>query len=180
MSRELKIVTLGPSGIGKTCLIHALVDEKFETYEPTVGCESFETEKEIEGNHVKFVYFDTAGQERYATINRNYIRGKDIFLVLAEPSDQGIQDIEKQITLIDNNVGKDSYFLIIVFSKYDLYLDEDIEARKKQCEKYQAHAVIETSAKSLHKISELEFIIGLCTPNQTSTARMTPAKKSCC
>lgn len=180
MSRELKIVTLGESGIGKTCLINALMGEEFQQKSTTIGVEKKETEKLIEDSVVKFIYFDTAGQERYATINATYIRGKDIFLILAEPSDEGIKDIEKQISLIDNNVGKESYFLIIVFSKWDLYLNVDKDVIFKQCEKYQARAVIETSAKTRYNISQLEFIIGSCTPNQTSTVRMTPAKKSCC
>jgi small GTP-binding protein len=71
-----KIVMVGESSVGKTCLVLRYADDSFtETFLTTVGVDFKSVKREIDGKTVQLQVWDTAGQEQFRTITRSYFRG---------------------------------------------------------------------------------------------------------
>lgn len=73
-----KLVLIGDSGVGKSCLLLRFADDAFtESFISTIGVDfRFRTVK-IGDKTVKLQIWDTAGQERFRTITSAYYRGAD-------------------------------------------------------------------------------------------------------
>ncbi|CAL8076203.1 unnamed protein product [Orchesella dallaii] len=64
--RVFKIIVIGDSGVGKTCLTFRYCSGKFPTKtEVTIGVDFREKCVEIDGEIIKLQFWDTAGQERF-------------------------------------------------------------------------------------------------------------------
>ncbi|KAM9510879.1 ras-related protein Rab-33B-like [Oncorhynchus nerka] len=65
-TRIFKIIVIGDSGVGKTCLTYRFCAGKFpEKTEATIGVDFREKLIEIDGETIKVQLWDTAGQERF-------------------------------------------------------------------------------------------------------------------
>ncbi|KAL8257749.1 hypothetical protein R6Q59_029790 [Mikania micrantha] len=81
---RVKLVLLGDSGVGKSCIVLRFVRGQFDpTSKVTVGA-SFLTQTIAlqDSTTVKFEIWDTAGQERYAALAPLYYRGAAIAVVV--------------------------------------------------------------------------------------------------
>ncbi|XP_007895927.2 RAB33B, member RAS oncogene family a [Callorhinchus milii] len=64
--RILKMIVIGDSGVGKTCLTFRFCAGKFPNKtEATIGVDFREKTVEIDGEKIKIQLWDTAGQERF-------------------------------------------------------------------------------------------------------------------
>ncbi|XP_076322707.1 ras-related protein Rab-8A-like isoform X2 [Tachypleus tridentatus] len=71
-----KILVLGDSNVGKTCIVHRYCDERFyDTYISTIGIDFKQKIINLDGTPVKLQIWDTAGQERFRTLTTAYYRG---------------------------------------------------------------------------------------------------------
>eukprot|EP01116_Phalansterium_solitarium_P003952 TRINITY_DN1479_c1_g1_i1.p2 TRINITY_DN1479_c1_g1~~TRINITY_DN1479_c1_g1_i1.p2 ORF type:complete len:201 (-),score=77.84 TRINITY_DN1479_c1_g1_i1:388-990(-) len=71
-----KYIVIGPSGVGKSCLLLQFTDKRFHTdHDLTIGVEFGARMITIEGKQVKLQIWDTAGQESFRSITRSYYRG---------------------------------------------------------------------------------------------------------
>ncbi|XP_028657532.1 RAB33B, member RAS oncogene family a [Erpetoichthys calabaricus] len=65
-SRIFKIIVIGDSGVGKTCLTFRFCSGRFPSKtEATIGVDFREKIVEIDGEQIKIQLWDTAGQERF-------------------------------------------------------------------------------------------------------------------
>ncbi|XP_078260875.1 RAB33B, member RAS oncogene family a [Rhinoraja longicauda] len=65
-TRIYKIIVIGDSGVGKTCLTYRFCAGKFpDKTEATIGVDFREKTVEIDGEKIKVQLWDTAGQERF-------------------------------------------------------------------------------------------------------------------
>lgn len=72
----IKIIVIGPSGVGKSCLIYTFTEGEFlAQHEVTVGVEFAIRIVNIAGKKVKLQIWDTAGQESFRSVTSNYYRG---------------------------------------------------------------------------------------------------------
>ena len=73
----LKVLVIGDSAVGKTCLICRYTDNKFlKSFVSTIGIDYKVKQLEVEGvGPVKLELWDTAGQERFHSITNSYFRG---------------------------------------------------------------------------------------------------------
>lgn len=61
-----KIIIIGESGVGKTCLAHRFATGKFpERTEATIGVDFWERKLNLDGSKIRLQIWDTAGQERF-------------------------------------------------------------------------------------------------------------------
>ena len=72
-TKTIKVVLVGDSGVGKTCIISRFIKNTFNVNENNTNCASFST-KTLSFNDnkkkIKFDIWDTAGQEIYRSIGK--------------------------------------------------------------------------------------------------------------
>jgi len=73
----LKVIVVGDSGVGKTSLLNQYCYGKFDTAtKPTVGCDfSLKAFNDYNGKSIRLQLWDVAGQERFHSMSRLYVRG---------------------------------------------------------------------------------------------------------
>eukprot|EP00537_Pseudo-nitzschia_pungens_P007367 CAMPEP_0172377568 /NCGR_PEP_ID=MMETSP1060-20121228/68971_1 /TAXON_ID=37318 /ORGANISM="Pseudo-nitzschia pungens, Strain cf. cingulata" /LENGTH=194 /DNA_ID=CAMNT_0013105263 /DNA_START=571 /DNA_END=1155 /DNA_ORIENTATION=+ len=80
---HFKLVLLGDTAVGKSCLVVRFVrDEFFEFQEPTIGAAFLTQTVALDDSTVKFEIWDTAGQERYRSLAPMYYRGAAAAIVV--------------------------------------------------------------------------------------------------
>lgn len=73
---QIKLLMIGDSGVGKTCLLLRYANDSFSpTFITTIGIDFKIKTIELEGKVIKLQIWDTAGQERFRTITTSYFRG---------------------------------------------------------------------------------------------------------
>merc|ERR1711912_135464 len=78
-----KLLLIGDSGVGKSCLLLRFAEEQFtESYISTIGVDFKIRTIELEGKTIKLQIWDTAGQERFRTISSTYYRGAHGIIVV--------------------------------------------------------------------------------------------------
>ena len=90
-----KVLILGDSGVGKTCMLLRLTDDEFkEGFVPTIGSgDDYKVHQlESDGKPVSLKVWDTAGQERFRTITSSYYRGANGILLVYDVSDKTALD----------------------------------------------------------------------------------------
>ena len=68
-----KVIVTGEQNSGKTSLVRRISDDNFRDYtDTTIGVEFVSVEREIGGQRIKYHFWDTAGQESFAPIIKNF------------------------------------------------------------------------------------------------------------
>jgi len=117
----IKLLLIGDSGVGKSCLLVRFADDSFQTnFIPTIGIDFKVKTLMIDGKKIKLQIWDTAGQERFRTITQAYYRGAMgtvlVYDVCDEPSFQNVRHWMKQIEVhASSSVNK-----ILVGNKSDM------------------------------------------------------------
>ena len=126
MSKDpYKVVLLGESGVGKTCILNQFTEGKFDPYTPSSITVNFKrkTIKLPEGKTVTFDIWDTAGQEKYRSITEIFYKDVNAIIILVYDVTVGRSFFElkeywyEQIKQLEN---KDR-IIAIVANKSDLY-----------------------------------------------------------
>eukprot|EP01012_Entosiphon_sulcatum_P066015 TRINITY_DN95068_c0_g1_i1.p1 TRINITY_DN95068_c0_g1~~TRINITY_DN95068_c0_g1_i1.p1 ORF type:complete len:206 (-),score=50.97 TRINITY_DN95068_c0_g1_i1:40-657(-) len=85
----LKVIILGDSGVGKTCLMNQYVNKKFDSrYKATIGADFLTKELEVDGTLVTLQIWDTAGQERFQSLGSAFYRGADACILVFDLTSQ--------------------------------------------------------------------------------------------
>ncbi|KAJ6238976.1 ras and ef-hand domain-containing protein [Anaeramoeba flamelloides] len=122
---DQKIVLLGDSGVGKTCFVHKLVYDRFNSQEPsTMGASFLKKTYETKGNKIyEFAIWDTAGQERFDSLATFYTRdagcGIIVFDITSRASFEDLDRLYKKLEYADKRC-----YSILVGSKLDIVLEE--------------------------------------------------------
>lgn len=75
-TREVKVVLLGDSGVGKSSLCLRFVTNNFKPFnESTIGASFMSKVIMSNGKQIKYQIWDTAGQEKYHSLAPMYYRG---------------------------------------------------------------------------------------------------------
>jgi small GTP-binding protein len=146
----VKILLLGDSGVGKTCLLKRYKDNNYKhNFISTVGIDYKVHYTNIDNKRVKCQIWDTAGQERFHVITRAYYKGSHgIVLVFDITEKSTFTNIEYWMKNISQHANTNVQ-IILVGNKSDL-------AKKRQVTAEEAEAVatkynilyFETSAKT--------------------------------
>lgn len=76
--REIKVLVIGNGGVGKTSMIRRFCKGVFtDEYKKTIGVDFLEKHQYVSalGEDVRFMLWDTAGQEEFDSLTRGYYRG---------------------------------------------------------------------------------------------------------
>jgi Ras-related protein Rab-8A len=118
-----KILTIGESGVGKTCIAQRFVKDKFnKNHLATIGVDYFDKKLHINNKDVRLKIWDTAGQERFKTLTAQYYKGADgILLVYDVTDDESYEKIRDWMAQIRLNTQKDDIGLVLLGNKCDLH-----------------------------------------------------------
>uniref|UniRef100_A0A6U0NZS7 Uncharacterized protein n=1 Tax=Eucampia antarctica TaxID=49252 RepID=A0A6U0NZS7_9STRA len=154
---HFKLVLLGDTAVGKSCLVVRFVrDEFFEFQEPTIGAAFLTQTVALDDATVKFEIWDTAGQERYRSLAPMYYRGAAAAIVVYDitnpDSFAGAKSWVKEL----QRRGDPNVVIALAGNKADL------ETRRKvEFEEANAYAEengilhLETSAKNANNVRSL-------------------------
>jgi small GTP-binding protein len=162
---EIKIITLGASGVGKTSLIKRI---KFGTFaeknEATLGVDYFVVKKKYQNKNIMILlkYQDTNGLESMqGIIPQQYIRDSQIVLLVFSNINTLNEVINRWYSFYKENANIDKSKFILIGNKKDIFGDEkeEIERQGNQfAEEIDAH-FITCSAKSADNMDNLERYI---------------------
>lgn len=92
-TKNLKIILIGDSGVGKTSLLQRFCDNEFSNnFLTTIGIDFKIKTITLNGQPVKLQIWDTAGQERFRTITQAYYRGADGIVMVFDIDDRASFD----------------------------------------------------------------------------------------
>ena len=157
-----KILLLGDSTVGKTCFLLRYTDDTFlDLHMATIGLD-YRLKTMILEDHkiVKVQLWDTAGQDKFRAITRNYYKGaRGIILIYDVTNIKSFENIKKWITEIKEEIS-DNVSIILIANKIDN--EPERKVSKEQGEKLAKEfdiAFFETSAKTGVGINESVFYL---------------------
>ncbi|XP_053133506.1 ras-related protein Rab-13 isoform X4 [Hemicordylus capensis] len=151
-----KLLLIGDSGVGKTCLIIRFAEDNFSgTYISTIGIDFKIRTVEIEGKRIKLQVWDTAGQERFKTITTAYYRGAmGIILVYDITDEKSFENIQNWMKSIKENASAGVERLLLG-NKCDMESKRKVPRdRAEKLSKEYGIRFFETSAKSSVNVAE--------------------------
>lgn len=144
---DYKVIILGMSEVGKTCLLVHYFDNKFQDANiSTIGIDFKTKYFKFKEKKVKVNYVDTAGQERFHSIASNFLKNANgILLVYAINSRASFDKLQEWLDELNKFTSK--LPIIIVGNKSDLESEREVSrdegenfAKKINCKFYEVSA----------------------------------------
>ena len=152
-----KLIFLGDQCVGKSSILNRFYQDKFEPdYQATIGLDFHSKNTEINGESIRLLLYDTAGQEKFKSLIPMYIRDANIILVVYDISlKESFTHTEHWVTETKDLKREDAIF-VLIGNKIDL---EDKRAvTTKEAEDFandKGFIFHEVSAKTGEGIEEL-------------------------
>ncbi|KAM8974143.1 ras-related protein Rab-19 [Pelodytes ibericus] len=157
-----KIILIGDSNVGKTCVVQRFQSGIFsDKHQNTIGVDFSVRSLTIEGKKVKVQVWDTAGQERFRTITQSYYRSAHGAIIAYDITRrQTFESVPHWIHEVEK-YGAANLMLMLIGNKSDLLEKRQIlfEEACTLAEKHGLLAVLETSAKDARNIEEVFLLM---------------------
>ena len=123
-----KVVLVGDTGVGKTSIIERYINDKYDENQKTTLVSSY-TFKKIDikkyNKSVSLDIWDTAGQEKYMSINKNlFQKVEGIILMYDITNSSSFRNINKWLNMVKESVYNKT--IILVGNKVDLSREKRI------------------------------------------------------
>jgi len=158
----VKVVLLGDSGTGKSCLLKQLCENKFDDgHVSTIGVDFGVRTIQLDSTVAKLQIWDTAGQDRFRSITASYYRGADTILLVFDVCN--VESFENVWMWYQEatRFAKDDATIVLVANKIDMNEKRKVSAAdiKGMLAKLNTTHCIETSAKTSKNVLEA-FVLG--------------------
>jgi small GTP-binding protein len=175
---RFKIIVVGSSGIGKTCLIACFMKKPFDPSGMSTVSPSymFQDVRRPDGTAVGLQIWDTAGQERYQSVSQLFYRDTNVALVCFEAaSDESMEDVSDWAGRVRKEVPDCD--IILVGTKGDMLEEGEAEKVKAKAEdtfiEIQPKGCFITSARTGDGVDELfHHAAELYRPSQEATRQV--------
>ena len=154
-----KVLLLGDSTVGKTCFLLRYCDKTFqEAHLSTIGLDyRLKSMTLANGKHIKLQIWDTAGQDRFRAITKNYYKGANgIILIYDVTNIQSFENVKNWIAQIKEEANPNA---IIYLAGNKIDVNESEKAVKTEDGKKIADELTikfyETSAKNGINVNEI-------------------------
>ena len=152
-----KVLLLGDTTVGKTCFLMKYTDKTFQDiHMATIGLDyRLKSMKLKSGKNIKLQIWDTAGQDRFRAITKNYYKGSHgIILIYDVTNVQTFENVKQWVSQIREEAAQ-NVIIYLVANKIDM--EEERKVNKEEGEKLAEELgfpFVETSAKSGININE--------------------------
>ena len=155
---SFKMIVIGDSGVGKSCLTTKAVKNKFEEfYQATIGFEFLTFNLKMNETVVKLQIWDTCGQEVYRSLISNFYRNSSLAVLLyAIDNRESFINANNWLKELKGQASPDVK-IMIVGNKCDLEEERkvSIDEGKEFKEKNNLNCFMETSAKTGYNAKDL-------------------------
>lgn len=146
-----KIIVIGDSGVGKSCLSKRLIDEKFDSnYYATIGFEFLSINVKINNEIIKLQVWDTCGQEIYRSLIAGFYRNSSMAIIVYSIDNyESFENINLWINNLKSNSSPDVK-LILIGNKSDIDNNRQVSYKEglELKEKHGFEFFLECSAKT--------------------------------
>ncbi len=154
----IKILTLGDTQVGKSSIVLRYTEDKFDDNQfSTIGIDYKTKYMKMDDSSVKVLIWDTAGQEKFRNIAKQYYKGANgVLLIYDICSRKTFERVEFWLKELKENNRIDELFICLVGNKSDL--EDKREISIEEGEKYAIDnniLFLEVSAKSGKGITDL-------------------------
>ena len=154
----IKILTLGDTLVGKSSIVLRFSDNRFDDNQlATIGIDYKTKYIKVKDASVKVLLWDTAGQEKFRNIARQYYKGANGVLLIYDVCDRKTYErIGFWMDELKQNNEIEQLYIILVGNKIDL--EEKRVVTREEAEKYAEDNninYIEVSAKTGEGILDL-------------------------
>ena len=132
---SIKLIIIGSVNVGKTTLLTRYATGKFQNISKSTSNASFITKiKNVNNKKYEIKLWDTAGQEKYRSLTKIFIKDAKIaLLVYAIDDKNSFNDLEMWLNIV-KEINTDKIILGIAANKADLY--KKAEVTDQQGKKY--------------------------------------------
>ena len=161
----LKLLTIGDQFVGKSSIINRYIDDKFnENIKPTLAID-YKTKMIQKGeNLIKISIYDTAGEEKYRHLIKNYYNGSNgILLIFDITKRNSFDNLNFWLDELEKNCNLNNLYIFLVGNKTDLKKERKVSYDEaKNFADMKKIPYIEISAKTGDNIDKLfnDFIKG--------------------
>ena len=156
-----KLLIIGESGVGKTCLLLRYTDDSFTTnHLTTIGVDLKIKMINLENKIIKLQLWDTGGQERFRTISKTYYKGAQGIILTYDITDQNsFKNVRNWYNQIKANAPTNVY-KVLVGNKCDKPDRVVTEEEGIMLANELGMRFFETSAKTNQNVNEVfQFLI---------------------
>ncbi|RLN47100.1 hypothetical protein BBJ29_008835 [Phytophthora kernoviae] len=175
-AREVKVVLLGDTGVGKSSLVLRFVTNNFRPYsESTIGASFMSKMIVVNDTPIKYQIWDTAGQEKYHSLAPMYYRGAAAAIVVYDITrKQSLTTLKNWVKEL-KQLGPDNIVIAIAGNKSDLEEKREVPASQARAYAEEIGALfIETSAKEDTNVSDLFIQISQALPTASAESNALP------
>jgi len=134
MDVSLKVIVVGNGRVGKTSMITRFAQGIMtDNYKKTIGTDFMEKEMTLQssGEVVKLMLWDTAGQEMFSKLTRNYYKGSGAVVYVFSTTDKdSFLELERWQSRVEEECG--DIVSVLVQNKIDLI--DEAEVTKEEVE----------------------------------------------
>ena len=111
---KLKVVILGVTCIGKTCIISKYVNGTVNTTEPVTSCAGSVTKTlTTEGTSISLFLWDTPGVEIFRSLNRIFMKESDVGIFVYDPfRRQTFEELSWYVDSMKSNCRKNALYIL--------------------------------------------------------------------
>ncbi|XP_071080229.1 ras-related protein Rab-1A-like [Haliotis cracherodii] len=167
-----KLVLVGDTGVGKSCLMTRFADDTFSyDTKTTVGVDFKIKTILVDGKTIKLQIWDTAGQERYRSFSSNFFRGAHgIILVYSVTLKDSFESIPSWIETL-NKSAPVNVSTLLVGNKSDLATERVVGvASGSACAEKYGISFLETSARNATNVQQAFVTMATQIKNRMATS----------
>ncbi|XP_060065608.1 uncharacterized protein LOC132545943 [Ylistrum balloti] len=161
-AKQIKLVLLGESGVGKSSIALRFVRGEFnENGETTIGAAYLTKTINCQGCPIKFDIWDTAGQERYHSLAPMYYRGAPAAVVVYDVT--SVNSFNKAILWVKELLQQANAMMVIVLAGNKADMVTETKSTNEEARKFAAENKLifaETSAKTGMNVDDIFSQIG--------------------
>mgnify|MGYP000432165125 CR=1 FL=1 len=157
---SLKLIFLGNQNVGKSSILSRFVQDKFEeNYNATIGLDYHSKQLIVDKQNIRLVLYDTAGQEKFKSLLKLYIRDSNIVIVVYDITNrESFTNLDYWLEEI-KELNKDKLIIAIVGNKLDK--EGERVVKTQEGEKYASdnnYLFHEISAKSSEGLNDFFYM----------------------